>query len=139
MKPKDIHEYDDIIHLPHPDPAGHPRMSLLDRAAQFSPFSALSGHDLAVKETERLTEGRSELEEDAALRLNEKLQELAANPDDGREVEIAYFVPDEKKSGGKYVTLAGIVKKINRQELTILMADGTLIPMDEIREINLGE
>lgn len=139
MNPKDIHEYDDIIRIPHPDPAGHPRMSLLDRAAQFSPFSALAGHELAVKETERLTEGRSELEEDAAERLNEKLQEHAVNPADGREAEIVYFVPDEKKSGGKYVTLAGSVKKINRQERTILMADGTLIPMDEIREINFGE
>lgn len=135
MTKKDIHEYDSIIGLPHPTSSKHPRMPLQDRAAQFSPFAALTGHHAAIRETERLTHERTELSEDEKAELNERLLTLSRNLDKEQKVEITYFVPDEKKSGGTYITLSGIVKKIDKYRRTIVMADGTVIPIEEIREI----
>lgn len=130
---KDTHRYDDIINLPHPTSANHPRMSLYDRAAQFSPFAALTGHDAAIKETARLTEQKIELSEDTISRLNEKLQIVADNLE--TEVTITYFVPDERKSGGAYVSYTGIVRRIDDYEHTLIMTDKTVIPIEQISEI----
>lgn len=121
---KDTHRYDDIINLPHPTSANHPRMSLYDRAAQFSPFAALTGHDAAIKETARLTEQKIELSEDTISRLNEKLQIVADHLE--TEVTITYFVPDERKSGGAYVSYTGIVRRIDDYEHTLIMTDKTV-------------
>ncbi len=130
---KDTHRYDDIINLPHPTSANHPRMSLYDRAAQFSPFAALTGHDAAIKETARLTEQKIELSEDTISRLNEKLQIVADHLE--TEVTITYFVPDERKSGGAYVSYTGIVRRIDDYEHTLIMTDKTVIPIEQISEI----
>lgn len=130
---KDTHRYDDIINLPHPTSANHPRMSLYDRAAQFSPFAPLTGHDAAIKETARLTEQKIELSEDTISRLNEKLQIVADHLE--TEVTITYFVPDERKSGGAYVSYTGIVRRIDDYEHTLIMTDKTVIPIEQISEI----
>lgn len=130
---KDTHRYDDIINLPHPTSANHPRMSLYDRAAQFSPFAALTGHDAAIKETARLTEQKIELSEDTISQLNEKLQIVADHLE--TEVTITYFVPDERKSGGAYVSYTGIVRRIDDYEHTLIMTDKTVIPIEQISEI----
>ena len=130
---KDTHRYDDIINLPHPTSANHPRMSLYDRAAQFSPFAALTGHDAAIKETARLTEQKIEQSEDMISLLNEKLQMVADNL--GTEVTITYFVPDERKSGGAYVSHTGTVRRIDDYEHTLVMTDKTVIPIEQISEI----
>ena len=130
---KDTHRYDDIINLPHPTSANHPRMSLYDRAAQFSPFAALTGHDAAIKETARLTEQKIELSEDTISRLNEKLQIVADHLE--TEVTITYFVPDERKSGGAYVSYTGIVRRIDDYEHTLIMTDKTVIPIEQVSEI----
>lgn len=127
------HYYDDIINLPHPTSQNHPRMSLYDRAAQFSPFAALTGHDAAIKETARLTEKRIEPSEDMISRLNEKLQIIADNLD--TEVTITYFVPDKNKSGGAYVSHTGTVRRIDDYEHTLVMTDKTVIPIEQISEI----
>ncbi len=134
------HRYDDIINLPHHVSETRPHMSMHDRAAQFSPFAALSGYDDAVKETARLTEQRIELGEDEAQKLAQRLNllqnRLREMPDSGApEVKITYFVPDERKAGGKYVTVNGAVMKIDTYARTLTLADGTKIPIDEI--INL--
>lgn len=129
----DTHIYDDIINLPHPTSQKHPRMSLYDRAAQFSPFSALTGHDAAIKETARFTEKQTEQSEDLISRLNEKLQIISDNP--GTEITVTYFVPDERKMGGAYVSHTGIVKKIDDYEHTLVMEDRTIIPISRISEI----
>ena len=68
----DNHSYDDIINLPHLTSRNHPRMSLHDRAAQFAPFAALTGHDAAIKETTRLTDERLELSDEVIMKLSEK-------------------------------------------------------------------
>lgn len=129
-------EYEDIIDLPHPTSQKHPRMSLYDRAAQFSPFAALTGHDAAIRETARFTEEKIEQSEDMIRGLDRKLRLLAEHP--GAEATVTYFVPDEKKSGGAYVTHTGTVRKIDTYEHTLVMADKTTIAIDQIRNLDSG-
>lgn len=129
----DARHYKDIINLLHPTSANHPRMSLYDRAAQFSPFVALTGHDTAIKETARLTEQKIEKSEDMISLLNEELQIVVDNL--GTEVTITYFVLDEGKSGGAYVSHTGTVRRIDDYEHTLIMTDKTVIPIEHISEI----
>ncbi len=132
---KDIHAYDDIINLPHPVSTHHPQMSIHDRAAQFSPFAALTGFDGAILETSRLTDQRIELDETARTILDEKLRIVKEQLSRQQEIEIVFFQPDEKKSGGSYISNMGIVKKIDGYERTVVMQDGTKIPVREIIDI----
>ena len=125
--------YDDIIDLPHPTSARHPRMSMTDRAAQFSPFAALTGHGAAIQETARLTDRKIELTEDEKAVLDEKLCLLL---DAGGEAVFTYFLPDEKKkNGGAYVTAAGSIKKLDLLERRVILTDGAIIPVEDILEI----
>ena len=105
--------YDDIIHLPHPVSKTHPRMSMIERAAQFSPFAALTGYGAAIKETARLTDRKLELDEETQalldLRQHFLLEHLAQRP----EVTITYFEPDTRKEGGSYQTITARVKKLD--------------------------
>ena len=130
------HEYDDIIDLPHHVSVTRPRMSMIDRAAQFSPFAALTGYDAAIKETGRLTNERIELTEDSRAVLDRKQQLLLDNLADHPEVSVTYFVPDERKSGGAYVTVTSQVKKVDEYERLLILTDGTKIPLDEIQDLS---
>ncbi|MBO5649011.1 MAG: hypothetical protein J6S76_03760, partial [Clostridia bacterium] len=105
-------KYEDIIDLPHHVSYRHPRMSRIDRAAQFAPFAALTGYEAAVRETARLTEGQKELDETALAVLNEKLRLLADFLEDRAQVSITYFRPDERKKGGAYLSAEGAVKAV---------------------------
>lgn len=129
-------EYDDIIHLPRHVSAKHPHMSAIDRAAQFSPFAALTGHGAAVKETARLTDKRAELDEYMKDTLNDRLQIIADRLKEHPEIGITYFKPDVKKNGGAYATVINTVKRIDEYERIIVMYDGTVIPIDEIISID---
>lgn len=131
-----ISQYEDMLTLPHPVSRKHPQMSMIDRAAQFFPFAALTGYDGQIKETARLTNQRIELDETAKAIIDEKLRLIHENLSSESEVEITYFKPDEKKEGGAYLTVSGVVKKINGYERMVLMTDQTLIPMEEIVSIN---
>lgn len=131
----DKHRYDDIINLQHHQSVTRKHMSMCDRAAQFMPFQALTGYGDAVKETARLTEKRIELDEYAKAEINAKLQFLQEHMDDGLEVIVTYFVPDEKKAGGKYVTDTGTVKKIQKFERILIMENESEIPIEEIYSI----
>ena len=128
--------YDDIIHLPHHVSATRPHMPITDRAAQFSPFAALTKHGDAIVETARLTQERKELTEDAKadieLRLNLLAKQIASQP----QVSITYFQPDEMKDGGSYITVAGIVIKIDVYDHIVVMQDKIKIPIKNIFEIN---
>ena len=126
------HKYDKIINLPHYRSKTRKHMSVIDRAAQFAPFSALTGYDSAVKETARLTEERIEPDEYSKLILNGKLQCIQEYIDDGFSVSFTYFKPDEKKIGGMYVTVCGVVKEIKEFEQLVVLEDDTQIPMTEI-------
>lgn len=129
-------KYDDIIHLPHHVSATRPHMSAIDRAAQFSPFAALTGHGAAVKETARLTDERIELDEDIKDDLSHRMQIVSDSIKEKPEISITYFKPDAKKNGGEYVTSISSVKKIDEYERVVVMTDGTIIPIDEIINID---
>ena len=110
-------------------------MSLLDRAAQFAPFAALNGYDDAVKETARLTDGEAVLDDGQIAWLNERLMILSENTPTDTEVEIIYFIPDEKKDGGKYLTVTGRVQKILEFEGLVIMQSCEKIPVEKIVSI----
>ncbi len=124
--------YDDIINLPHHTSPRHPRMRMIDRAAQFSPFQALSGFGSAIRETARVTGERIELTEDEKAVLDEKLRYLCET---GGEAVFTWFLPDEKKDGGTYVDAVGTIKKIDPLEGRVILTDGTAIPIEDILEI----
>ena len=127
-------QYDDIIHLPHHISSTRPRMSAIDRAAQFSPFAALTGYDASIKESARLTDARIELDDSQKEEIGEKLRLVTGQPD--AEIKITYFLPDTKKTGGKYVLAAGTVKKVDEYERMIIMGDGKQIPIDEVIDVD---
>lgn len=128
-------KYDDIINLPHHVSAKRPQMSISNRASQFSPFAALTGHGAAIKETARLTDERIELDEYIKDDLSHRLQIIIDSIKEQPEVSITYFKPDANKSGGSYVTAIGAVKKTDEYERIVAMTDGTVIPVDEIISI----
>ena len=132
----DDHRYDDMLNLPHHVSLTHPQMSALARAAQFSPFAALTGYDDAVKETARLTDAKLELDEDEKARISVRLnilqEQLATHP----EIIITYFVPDAKKAGGTYVSVTGTVKKIDQVEQCIRMESGETFPIENILTVH---
>ena len=128
--------YDDIMHLPHPNSSKHPRMAALGRAAQFAPFAALNGYEGTIRETARLTDAKAELDEDKIAALDMKLRFLADHLTECPEVSITYFKPDSRKQGGAYQVITGTVKKIDAFKKTVLMAEGTLIPIADIFEIS---
>lgn len=104
-------QYDDIINLPHHVSKTRPQMSMVDRAAQFSPFAALTGYDAAIKETGRLTDEKVNLSEEEKEALDRKQQILMEWLGDHPALTITFFVPDEKKSGGAYMTKSGNLKR----------------------------
>lgn len=125
-------DYDDIIDLPHHVSETHPPMSRADRAAQFSPFAALTGYDVAARETARVTERRIELDEGVKAELNARLNCILEHLPEHPQVSITYFVPDEKKSGGAYRTVTGAVRKLDSFAKTLTLVDGTVVPMEEM-------
>lgn len=131
-------KYDDIINLPHHVSPTRPQMSMIDRAAQFSPFQALTGYEDAILETGRLTDARAELTEDELDALNAKYQLLMDTIGTGIEVSITYFKQDDRKAGGAYLTERDVVKKVDTYNRRILMRNGTCIPMDDIFDIDLS-
>ena len=128
--------YDDMLNLPHPTSRRHPRMSLSDRAPQFAPFAALSGHSAALVETARLTERRIELDEDVKAALDLKQQMLVDRIDEHPDVSVTWFQPDGKKDGGRYVTTTGRLKRIDEVERVLVMEDKTTVPLDDVISID---
>lgn len=125
-------KYADIIDLPHHQSDTRQKMSNYDRAAQFSPFAALTGHADSIKETARLTDEYSEPSEEMKAIMNEKILFLMEQFENQPEITITFFKPDEKKQGGAYITITGVVKKIKTYERQIQMTTGDLIPIDMI-------
>ena len=124
--------YDDIKHLTRPQYDDLHPMSMHDRAAQFSPFAALVGYDDAVAETARLTDSRAELTEDEMFELNANLNRLLDSLDEQPQISVTYFVPDEKKSGGKYVEKLGVVRIYDSYVGELVFTDGVRIAVADM-------
>lgn len=129
--------YEDILYMPHHVSTKHPPMSVSDRAAQFSPFAALSGHDAAIQETGRLTDIQVEQSEELRALLDRKQQYLATL--EQPEVTVTYFLPDGRKDGGAYVTVTGQLKRIDPVERVLILVGGQSIPLDDIIDVNSPE
>ena len=127
-----IDNYDDIKHLTRPQYDDLHPMSMHDRAAQFSPFAALVGYDDAVAETARLTDSRIELTEDEISELNANLNRLLDSLDEQPQISVTYFVPDEKKSGGKYVEKVGVVRIYDEYSQELVFTDGVRIAVADM-------
>lgn len=128
-------KFDDIINHEYIKSTTRRHMTMVERAAQFGAFKAVVGHEDALHETARLTDEKMELDEYTKVELNEKLQRLAV-ADEPEEVSITYFVPDERKQGGAYLTITGVVAKIREYERDVIMEDRTQIPIDDIMAID---
>ena len=128
--------YEDIVNLPPYISKRHPQPSMMDRAARFAPFAAITGYEEMVLEEARVTEERIDLDEGAMSLLNEKLNMIQEFLDEEPEVTITYFEPDKKKSGGAYVSITGSVKRIDEYEHLVLMTDGKKIYIDSIYAID---
>lgn len=128
-------KYDDIINLPHHVSPTRPQMPMSDRAAQFSPFAALTGYEDVISETARLTDKKIELNEEALSILNRKFQALTEELKNEPDVIFTYFAPDQRKDGGAFVEIKGKIKKIEFFERLIIMKNGTKLIMDNIMDI----
>lgn len=134
MKANQTAKYEDIIHLPHHKSAKHPPMPMEKRAAQFSPFAALSGYEEAIRESARTTSPPPKLADDEQERLNRELQHIMAEP--GCLISLTYFIPDAQKKGGHYHTQTTSIKKLNDSRQEVWLSDGTHIPCSFIVEIH---
>ena len=130
-------KYDDIIDLPHPTSKKHPRMSRQNRAAQFSPFAALTGYDAAIRETAGITEDRRELSEDAAVELNYKISLLQQEQAGVKKIKVIYFRQDTTKDGGAYREEDGDFKRIKSSEGILELTNGIQIPLEDIFKIEI--
>ena len=130
-----ISKYDDIIDLPHHVSATRPHMPMLDRAAQFMPFRALTGYESAGQETARMTDEKVELTEDEKAILDMRLQKLADEIGSQPKVTVTYFQPDKKKAGGAYLTVTGQLKKMDAYEGALILMGGERILIEDILEI----
>ena len=136
MNLKYDHSYDDIINLEHHVSKKHPQMSLYARSAQFAPFAALTGYEDAVRETARETNERIDIDDEIKSILDCKIQILIEQIKLRPEVCITYFVQDVKKDGGAYITVEGIVKKIDIYNQCIYLVDKRKIPINDIIDIS---
>lgn len=128
------HKYDDIINMPRPQ-SQHRKMTLHERAAQFSPFAALTGYEEAVKEAARLTDSRPEPDEDRINELNTKLAFLKTILSDRPEITVSYFIPDGKKAGGRMEDFAGNIRVIDEYDRQLVFESGKHIPIDDVYNI----
>lgn len=136
-KLKEQWKYEDMLYMPHRVSSTRPQMDISVRAAQFSPFAALTGYEAAIEETRRLTEDFVELDEGRKEELNKKLQVLMEQAEESQKAVITYFKPDMRKEGGEYVEVIGKLKKVNFYEQCLVMEDETIIPLSHIYEIEI--
>ena len=128
--------YEDIMHLSRPVSTRHLPMSMHDRAAQFSPFAALTGYDAAIEETARLTDRQTELAESSKEALDKKIRAIQDIIDLMPEISVTFFEPDLRKAGGAYRTITGRVKKIDNYEKSIVFQDDTIIHFNQLHNID---
>lgn len=130
--------YEDIVNLPSHISKKYPQASIADRAARFSPFAAITGYEDMVQEAARVTKERIILDENIKRELDEKMNMILAHLEDGLILEITYYLPDSKKSGGDYVCSTGSIKRVDTHHRCIQMLDGKEIPIEDIFSIEIS-
>lgn len=128
-------DYRELLHLPHHRSQTHAPMPRRDRAAQFAPFAALTGFDAQLRETERQTQAQAKPNEDALQELDQSLHTLFACVHTQPAVQVRWFVPDAKKSGGAYKTAAGRVLQLDRNRSLLVLDSGPVIALGAIAEL----
>ena len=129
-------KYDDIIHLPHHVSQTHPQMPMCDRAAQFSPFAALTDYGVVIRETGRRTETRPELDGDAKSELDRRIALLSALLESRPLATITYFQPDVRKEGGACLVVTGVVRKIDEYHRVLVMGGGLQVPISDLLSLD---
>lgn len=137
MKQKPGNPYEDMLELPHPVSKMHPQMPRRDRAAQFAPFAALTGYEEAVREAARITEEKMILDEDSKVQLDWKLRCLQEKVKEQPIITVTYFMKDERKKGGKYVTVIGVLKKIDSYTHQFVLENGEEIPVEDVVSLDI--
>ena len=127
-------DYRELLHLPHHRSQTHAPMPRRDRAAQFAPFAALTGFDAQLRETERQTQAQAKPNEDALQELDQSLHTLFACVHTQPAVQVRWFVPDAKKSGGAYKAAAGRVLQLDRNQSLLVLDSGPVIALGAIAE-----
>lgn len=131
-------KYDDIIKLDHPISKNRRPMSIYDRSAQFAPFAALTGYDESIEEASRIVENKITLGIDKTNEINEKLTFLASQLINKPQISITYFKKDRLKEGGKYISITGIISKIDTTNRKILVNKTEKIDLDDIIDISFS-
>lgn len=139
MKQKPGNPYEDMLELPHPVSKMHPQMPRRDRAAQFAPFAALTGYEEAVREAARITEEKMILDEDSKVQLDWKLRCLQEKVKEQPIITVMYFVKDERKKGGKYVTVTGVLKRIDSYTHQFILENGEEIPVEDVVSLEIDD
>ena len=134
-----MNEYDDIINLPHHVSERHPQMSMMNRASQFAPFAALTGHAAAIEETARLTDEQHELADEDSEALNQTLAYLRETINEHPTITITYFEPDKKKAGGAYKTIEGQLQNIDDYNQSIVLKSGEAITLKSVLDIQYAD
>ena len=134
-----MNEYDDISNLPHHVSSRHPQMSMMNRAAQFAPFAALTGHAAAIEETARLTDEQHELADEDSEALNQTLAYLRETINEHPTITITYFEPDKKKAGGAYKTIEGQLQNIDDYNQSIVLKSGEAITLKSVLDIQYAD
>lgn len=129
--------YDDIIHLPHPDPVNRQRMSMMARAAQFAPFAALTGYDAAIAETGRYTDQQIELGDADIEELNRTFALLQERLHEHPTVQVTHFEPDARKAGGVYKTITASIKRLDKDNQLLVPLEGAAIPIPSIIDLRV--
>ena len=133
---KDEHRYDDIIDLPRFVSQTHAHMSNYDRAAQFAPFAALTGFGDSIQETGRLTDERPELSDEERDEMDLRFRILELHFKEDPFVQIRYFIPDEKKEGGRVVEKTFEIHQIDTVNEVVIATDRKRYYMNSILDIN---
>lgn len=134
-----MNKYSDIIEMPHHVSRKHKHMSVSSRAAQFSPFAALSGYDGQIIEEARLTNNKLDIREDSLGRMNETLGDIIERIKEKPLVEVTYFKPDDKKDGGKYVSLSGCVRRVDEVFREMIFTDGSRVSLNDVLDLKIQE
>ena len=132
---REFHKYEDVIRRQHPTSKKHPRMSNMNRAAQFAPFAALTDYEESIEETARLTDSRIELGEDEIAEINERLNFIQEHIKERPKVTVTYFQPDAKKEGGEYLTATGRVRWIDEVNGALVFEEKSNIQIKSIVEL----